>query len=288
MKIIKTCAAWSLILLLASCASSKLTTTAVAYQSVRTLHGKPEVTDQELANLHISLGYAITPDGRLVAAVYNPTSQIMVIDQTRSFFVDTSGKSYSYYDPTVRTTSVTDLSSSTRGASVNLGAVAGALGVGGGLGQLMRGINVGGSNTVGESVTNTTYVADQPKVSLAPKGTILMSKNFDISGIGTGSLRSSGACAVFYQPNEAPRKFSVCISYSLDGGETFDKLVTEFYENSRIVVPVEQKGRTNAALRKIFLAKSDATHEPLWLLHFVNNIPTGNNSMMEGTLFDYQ
>lgn len=275
-------------LLLASCSSTRLTTTAVAYQSVRTLHGKPDVTREELANLHISVGYGITPDGKLIAVVHNPTSQIMVIDQTMSFFVDTDGKSYSYYDPTVRTTSVTDMSSATRGGSVNLGAVASALGVGGGLGQLMSGINVGGSNTAGEAVTNTTYVADLPKVSLSPKGSITMSKTFGISGVGSGSLDQSGAVTSLFQPKDAPRKFSVCISYSLDGGETFDKLVTEFYENARIVVPVTHKGQANEALRGIFIEKSDAIHEPLWLLHFVNNISTSNNSMVDGALFDYQ
>lgn len=275
-------------LLLASCSATRLTTTAVAYQSVRTLHGKPDVTREELANLHISVGYGITPDGKLIAVVHNPTSQIMVIDQTMSFFVDTDGKSYSYYDPTVRTTSVTDMSSATRGGSVNLGAVASALGVGGGLGQLMNGINVGGSNTAGEAVTNTTYVADLPKVSLSPKGSITMSKTFGISGVGSGSLDQSGAVTSFFQPKDAPRKFSVCISYSLDGGETFDKLVTEFYENARIVVPVTHKGQANEALRRIFTEKSDAIHESLWLLYFVNNISTSNNSMVDGALFDYQ
>lgn len=54
----------------------------------------------------------------------------MTIDQTKSFFVDSNGKSYSYYDPTVRTSTVTDITSSASGVSVNLGSIAQGLGIG--------------------------------------------------------------------------------------------------------------------------------------------------------------
>lgn len=139
--------------LLASC-SSKLTTNHVAYQSVRTKHAQPTVSSPIPDEAKIEVAYTISENGALTAIVYNRTSEIMVIDQTKSFFVNSDGKSTSYYDPTIRTTSITDMSSTSNGASVNLGSIAGALGVGGILGQVANGINVGGSNTAG----SITYI----------------------------------------------------------------------------------------------------------------------------------
>ena len=172
---------------LASCGSQKLTTSSVGYQSIRTKHAQPTTSSPIPEEAKIAVAYTISEEGELTAIVYNRTSEIMTIDQTMSFFVNSDGMSTSYYDPTVRTTSVTDMSSTTKGASVNLGAIAGALGVGGTIGQLASGVNVGGSGTNGSATTNTTYIADQPRVSLAPHSNGAMSKTFSIKGIGSNS-----------------------------------------------------------------------------------------------------
>ena len=102
----------------------------------------------------IAIAYNISKDGELTAIVYNRTSEIMTIDQTKSFFVNSDGKSISYYDPTVRTTSTTNIDSHTKGATINLGSVAGALGIGGPIGQIAGGINLGGSGTSGIEAAN--------------------------------------------------------------------------------------------------------------------------------------
>ena len=115
----------------ASCGSSKLSTNSVGYQSVRTTHAQPSQTSPIPDDAKIAVAYSIGGDGALTAIVYNRTSEIMTIDQTKSFFVNSDGTSVSYYDPTVRTTSVTDMSSVTKGGSVNLGSITGALGIGG-------------------------------------------------------------------------------------------------------------------------------------------------------------
>lgn len=137
--------AMGLVGLVSSC-GTKLVTTAVAYQSVRTTFTQPSEIPQEAK---IAVCYDIDEDGKLNAVVFNRTSEIMIIDQTKSFFVNSDGQSTSYFDPTVRTTSQTDMSSATKGASVNLGAVGNALGIGGPLGSLLGGINVGGSSLEG-------------------------------------------------------------------------------------------------------------------------------------------
>lgn len=277
-----------LIALLASCGSNRLVTNSVAYQSVRTRHMQPTPSSPIPDNAKIAVAYSISEKGDVTAIVYNRTSEIMTIDQTMSFFVNSDGKSTSYYDPTVHTTATTDMSSATKGASVNLGSIAGAFGIGGALGQIASGINVGGSGTSGTAVTNTTYIADQPRVSIAPHGNGAMSKTFNITGIGKYALKGGAVSSPLLTEQQSYCRFSVCISYSFDGGNTFDKIVTNFYANSMIVVPVEGHGKLNDALRKVYATKTDAINEQWWMLQFNSNITTGINERVQGLLYDYK
>lgn len=273
---------------LTSCGSVPLATSSVGYQSVRTSHAQPTQTSPIPDDAKIAVAYTIGGDGELTAVVYNRTSEIMTIDQTKSFFVNSDGKSVSYYDPTVRTTSVTDMSSVTKGGSVNLGSIAGALGIGGTIGQIANGINLGGSGTSGIAETSTTYVADLPQVSLAPHGNGAMSKTFYITGIGASSLKGSAVNQPSLTKEQSYCRFSVCISYSIDGGQTFEKLVTDFYANSKVVVPVTQRGRVNEALRQVYQSKQDAINEYWWLLNFNYNISVGYDKRVQGVLYDYK
>lgn len=272
---------------LCSCSVTRLETTKVAYQSVNTVKMQPQSLADIPDDATILVTYAISDDGGLTAIVTNKTSEIMIIDQTMSFFVNTNGQSISYYNPTVRTTTTTDYTSSTKVGSVNLGAIGSAFGISGTLGSILNGVNVGGSGTTGVSVTNATYIADQPKVSLAPRSNGAMSKVFNITGIGKEALASSNRTFPHISNNMAHCKFSVCISYSIDGGNTFDKIVTDFYENSEVISPVQGKGRVNDALRSVFTQKNDALYEPWWMLYFVNNAG-GEDHRICGLLFDYQ
>ena len=277
-------------LLLSSCSAYRLSTKSVAYQSVRTTHAQPAGLKAIPEEAKIAVSYSISKDGALTAVVYNRTTDILIIDQTTSFFVNSDGKSVSYYDPTIKTTSVTDISSSTSAASVNLGAVAGALGVGGTVGQLANGINVGGSTTDGSSTTSVTYIADQPRISIGPKGSGKMSKEFKVTGVGTKALSSVEKSALNNVSSEESKCcFSVCISYSFDNGATFDKLVTEFYTNSKVIIPVSDSHNVNNALREVYQIKPDALDEYWWLLYFNTNHNIKNTSYLEnGSLFDYK
>lgn len=276
---------------LAACGPvGKLKTTTVVYQSVKTRHVQPTKSSPIPDDARIAVAYQISDMGKLTAVVYNRTSEIMVIDQTMSFFVNSDGSSTSYYDPTIRTTSTTNTSSTTSGASVNLGAVANVLGIGGALGQLASGINVGGSGTSGEAVTTTTYIADQPRVSIGPHGNGAMSKVFEVNGLSASSLRNAQYSVPVMKESDSFCRFSVCISYSFDGGQTFDQLTTNFYADSRVSVPVERRGRVNDSLRKLFAIKPDALYEPWWLLSFNDSISAkvDSSNYCNGILFDYQ
>ncbi len=276
---------------LAACGpAGKLTTKSVVYQSVKTRHIQPTKASPIPDDARIAVAYQISDMGELTAVVYNRTSEIMVIDQTMSFFVNSDGSSTSYYDPTIRTTSTTNASSTTSGASINLGAVASVLGIGGALGQLASGINMGGSGTSGEAVTTTTYVADQPRVSIGPHGNGAMSKVFDVNGLSVSSLRNAQYSVPVMKESDSFCRFSVCISYSFDGGQTFDQLTTNFYADSRVSVPVERNGRVNDSLRQLFVIKPDALYEPWWLLAFNDSInaEVDSSNYCNGILFDYQ
>lgn len=276
-------------LILTSCLGEKLTTYSVTYQSIRTKHAQPSKLNPIPNDAKIAVAYYITKNGELTAIVYNRTSEIMTIDQTKSFFVNSDGTSTSYYDPTVRTTSTTNLESQTTGGSINLGSVASAFGIGGTIGTIAGGINLGGSGTSGVSTTNTTYVADLPQVSLSPNSNGAMSKVFKIQGIG---LKGTSSSISHFSPNltneQSYCRFSVCISYSIDGGETYEKIVTDFYANSKIIVPIKKEGKINEAVRSVYANKPDALNEYWWSLGLDDNMRIGYNNVTQGMLYDYQ
>lgn len=269
---------------MASCSSAKLKTASITYQSVRMAAPK----DPALKNdAEIIAVYTISKDGELAVRIKNNTDEIMVIDQTMSFFINVDGSSTSYFDPTVRTSTVTDISSETSGASVNVGAIAGALGIGGPVGQALSGLNVGGSGTSGQSVSNTTFIADQPRVTVGPFGEVVLSKQFSIPIIGVGfSSLSKQIVEVTENAKKATSKFSVCISYSRDGGKEFHKMTSDFFINSIIALPVQSGRNINDVIKNIYKIKTDAVNEPWWILTASSNLKT--NSFANGYFIDFK
>ena len=153
-----------------SSCTTKLKITDVAYQSIRKVE-KADANSRAVTpetGAVIAVSPVIDDCGNAKLVVRNLSDKIMVIDRTKSFFIDYSGQSTMYYDPTIRTSTLT--TSGTEGATVNLGAIGSALGIGGAVGTALSGINVGGSNTSG--VSKTTYSIDQPVVSIGPNGYI--------------------------------------------------------------------------------------------------------------------
>lgn len=102
----------------------------------------------------------------VVVTLKNLTDKAIYLDLANSFFI--KGEDATPYFIPSATTSV---SSRTSGGSVNMGAVAGALGVGGSLGRLAGGVNVGGATTN----TNSTTTYSQRIVSVPPMASISLS-----------------------------------------------------------------------------------------------------------------
>lgn len=83
--------------------------------------------------------------------LHNKTDKTIYVDRGNCFRILSGRTAYTYYDPSEQTT-ITNGNST--GASMNMGAVAGALGVGGVAGQLASGLTVGGEK---QHSISTTY-----------------------------------------------------------------------------------------------------------------------------------
>lgn len=268
-----------------SCTSSRLETQNVSYQSVRIAKHVQEIP----TNASIIVAYGITPKGELTVAIRNNTSNIMIIDQEKSFLVNSDGISHSYYDPSIKSIATTEFSSSTNGSSVNLGAVAGAFGVNGALYNALSGINIGGSTTTGTGTTSTVIARDLPKISIAPKGTILLSKAYPIEGIGIDGLNNVKQTSLAdISMADSPYQFKVCISYSTDDESSYNLMTTNFYVNSLIFSPILNHGQINNALRQIYQTKTDALNEEWYILYFDSNKFDDSYYWNNGIFKDYQ
>lgn len=115
-----------------------------------------------------------TKMNKLIVTLKNKTNSTIYIDLGNSFLAENS-ESKALYIPTA--TSTTSTTSS--GASVNMGAVAGALGVGGSVGSLASGVNVGGGSS--SATSKTTF--SQRIVAIPP----MSSKTLDDLYIGEGT-----------------------------------------------------------------------------------------------------
>ena len=263
-------------LVMAGCTSGKLTVNSVSYQALRTDFAQPEKIDN---GAKIAVEYFFNSDGEMQPVVYNLTDDILVVDQTKSFVIKPNGSSVSYYDPTVRTSTTGTYSSETSGSSFNLGGIASALGVGGVLGTLASATTVGSSSTDGVMRQNTVTITDQPLVRVGPKGSIAMSKAYKIEGVGYSSTSRNNIIDI--PQKSSGIRFSVCISYSLDDGATYDKIVTNFYESSNITVPVSNK-KVSEAFYKIYQQKPDALAESMYMFLIPNNIKRAYTNALGG------
>lgn len=107
--------------------------------------------------------------GKYFVEIINKTSQTIYIDKANSFRVESDGSYHMYYNLQQTTTN----QSGDSGGSLNLGAVTGALGIGGVANTLAGGTSVGGGS---QSSVSTTY-SDQRIVAIPPYGKMVLSKD---------------------------------------------------------------------------------------------------------------
>lgn len=186
--------------------------------------------------------HGATKDPAIQFSIKNKSSQTLYLDLGNTFYV-TVGKSYCYYIPQ----STTSTQSSSNGGCVNLGAITGALGVGGAVGTLANGINVGSGSS--NSTTSTTY--SQRIISIAPMSTIELQPQYlfynDYIKIAEGikysyawgvweycvyvnfSEKMMGGDHYTYSQQSSTVKFSFFVSYSKSESLTNTKVISSNY-----------------------------------------------------------
>ena len=179
-------------------------------------------------------------------SIKNKTNRILFIDLGITYF-SSIDETICYYIPS----STSSSHSTTGGASVNLGSVASAVGVGGLVGGLANGINVGGGSN--NTTVNTTYA--QRVISVPPMSTVglepkyLFGNKYKKICVGARLISYS---AIYYNCDPhlyfskktgvmyfgdhykytedcSPIQFSFVISYSYDESCTTTKTVSSFY-----------------------------------------------------------
>ena len=176
---------------------------------------------------HTTLGSS-TANQALRITLKNKLTQTIYVDLGTSFF-RRGDKATPYFIPSATSTST----SNTTGGSVNAGAVAGALGIGGSIGRLAGGINVGGSST--SSSVSVTY--SQRVVAVPPMSTIslepqLLFQEYRCDGMCTRQFSKKERVLYFqtekkgveeyalgethdFSEQNSPLRFSTFITYSL-------------------------------------------------------------------------
>ena len=128
----------------------------------------------------VATGYDYNDELCYFINIKNKTDKVMYVDRGNCFKVYSDGYAYCYYDASKQTT-VNQGGGS--GGSVNLGSVAGALGIGGVINQLAGGVNVGGGTT---SSISTSY-ATQRIIAIPPHGSKYLT---EYVWIGEGKRRT--------------------------------------------------------------------------------------------------
>lgn len=105
--------------------------------------------------------------------VKNKTAQTLYIDLGNTFFVR-GEMATAYYVPSATSTA----STASSGVSVNAGSVAGVLGIGGTVGKLANGINVGGGSS--SATVNVTY--SQRVIAIPPKSSKILDYKYMFDG----------------------------------------------------------------------------------------------------------
>jgi len=115
--------------------------------SITNLDGKGAV-DNNSFSVNYGNDFSITYDAKGTFTIRNNKDAVLYIDMANSYFLDVQGQAERLFTNSVTTT----YSSSTTGASVNLGSVARVLGAGSFVSTIASGVTVGGANTEGVSV----------------------------------------------------------------------------------------------------------------------------------------
>lgn len=158
--------------------------------------------------------------------VRNKGSKTLYLDLGNSFYVR-FGQASCFYTPSSTTTTT----SSSGGAGVNLGAVAGAIGIGGAAGTLASGVTVGGGSTSGTS--STTYA--QRVVAVPPMSTIALTPQYIF---GNEKKELADGWEYIQWHSHYSYEFIINMNFAKDSSEG-EMLVGDHYEYQETTSPMQ-------------------------------------------------
>lgn len=129
--------------------------------------------------------------------IKNKTSRVIYIDKAACFSASSTGETKKYYNSTEYT--FTTGGNSGSGATVNLGSVADALGVGGAVGALAGGVNVGGDK--GKFSATTTTYKDNRILIIPPQSSVALSEDSYIDNPSKKHERIVTGSYEFFEPD---------------------------------------------------------------------------------------
>ncbi len=196
--------------------------------------------------------------------VQNKTDDILYVDKGNSF-QSVNGNPVCLYT----NASYTEGSSKGQGASVNVGSIANALGVGGGVGRALNGVSVGGGTTN----LNSATIYERRVVALPPhaKYEIHSWAGMDqliVNRLGNGkTIRPRRAGRVWnFAPSDSPIQFEAFVAYAQR--EDFSDVRKASVSN---YVSCVRMAKTNAAVASL----GDAALCDKSYFSFAEGFPTG-------------
>lgn len=196
--------------------------------------------------------------------VRNKTARVLYLDKAHSF-------SYLNRDPKCLFSNSARKETTTkgRGASVNLGAVAGAVGIGGAVGSLLNGVNLGGSR----GVEDATIHYEQRILALAPQAAYIIENWGDIRSHVNKALPKKRKKGMYWEYDETSSPLALRGVVNYDVNESCDHPIQLTAENyvDRIVLDALQGVRP----RNLGLTAycRDAVGRPY--VCFVTGVPKG-------------
>lgn len=275
-----------LLVLFNACASKNyIIPQGVAYRSIHATNGttiESEIPDTAKIIVKCWLDPMKNHTGRVSVFIQNNTDEVMVIDKAKSFFRNADGISQMYWDTEVKTHTTSSTTGGSKGLSVNLGSLTGI--------GMLSGVNVGGGTSSANTNTNTTYDIDQQMISIAPHSGKNIGRYFYVDAErfcyqfpSVIAEQKNAFTMMSFTPKNSSLNFGVSITYSLDNGQTFDRIDNDFYANSLIVSRPRQEGQFNEAVREIYVRKQDALQEPWYQLFFYSKHPKDEKTSMSST-----
>ena len=198
-----------------------------------------------------------------LAAIKNKTTKTIYLDLGNSFFLRGT-ESFPLYVPSSTSTT----SGTTTGASVNVGAVTGAMGVGGAVGKIANGVNVGGSSSnFGTVTTYAQRIVAVPPMSVYQLGNIeLFEKSnpniyrlkYDVYNsfslpelldlyLPTSMMPKEGQTITVTDPSLL--RFGVYVTYAEDEGQTQPYILKANFSLAKIIGAKANKFVTDKFLK---------------------------------------